>query len=111
MDFEYWWWDSMKVPIFNLANMLSDQGDYEASLQYMVDFTKKCFRLFDGKFAGYGIGEQALDMEQLHTADKAACNRLLVQVFYMTDFYNMTGDHNKLTEHYEKNYEAGKEWY
>ncbi len=110
-DLEYWWWDSMKVPIFNLANMLSDLGDYEESLKYMTDFTQKCFRLFDGKFAGYGIGEQALDMEQLHTANKTACDRMLVQVFYMTDFYNMTKDHNQLKKHYEKHYEADKEWY
>lgn len=104
VGFEYWW-EGLKVSIFNLANMLSDIKEYRASLDYMEDFVPMCFKLGDGKYMGYGIGERAFDLDKLELSSKATCYRLLVQAFYITGFYDLKTNHNRLKEymeHYEK---------
>ena len=110
VGFEYWW-ESIKLSIFNLANMLSDMGEYGESLKYMENFIDLCFRLSDGKFLGYGIGERALDLDKLEKTDKATCGRLLIQVFYLTDFYDLQVNHKMIQGYYEKYYDADKQWY
>ncbi len=106
-----YWWEGIKVSIFNLACMLSNIGDYKKSLRYMKDFTDRCFKLSDGKFVGYGLGEQAFDLEQLKEANKATRDRLLIQAFYLTDFYDLTENHKRLKEYYETHYDTNKQWY
>lgn len=110
MGFEYWW-ESIKLSIFNLANMLSDMGEYEESLKYMENFIGMCFKLSDGKFLGNGIGEQALDLDKLGETDKATCGRLLIQAFYLTDFYDLDTNHKLVQEYYERHYDANRKWY
>ena len=110
VGFEYWW-ESIKLSIFNLANMLSDMGEYEESLKYMENFIGMCFKLSDGKFLGNGIGEQALDLDKLGETDKATCGRLLIQAFYLTDFYDLDTNHKLVQEYYERHYDANRKWY
>ncbi len=110
VGFEYWW-ESIKLLIFNLANMLSDIGDYEASLKHMEYFIGMCLKLSDGKFLGNGICEKALDLDKLGKTDKAACGRLLIQAFYLTDFYDLDTNHKIIQEYYEKHYDVNKQWY
>ena len=110
VGFEYWW-ESIKLSIFNLANMLSDVGEYGESLKYMGDFIDLCFKLSDGKFLGIGIGERVLDLDKLGGTDKATCDRLLIQVFYLTDFYDQEEDHKLVQEYYETHYDANRKWY
>lgn len=110
VGFEYWW-EGIKLSIFNLANMLSDMGEFRESLKYMENFIDLCFRLSDGKFLCYGIGERALDLDKMGETDKAACGRLLIQVFYLTDFYDLRANHKMIQKYYEKNYDADKQWY
>ena len=106
-----YWWNGMNVTIFNLANMLSDEGEYMEALRYMEGFIKTCMRMSDGKYVAYGIGEKAFDLEHLEKANKAVCKRLLKQAFYLTDFYEIQGNHKQVKMYLEEHYDVKKQWY
>ena len=103
VGFEFWW-EGLKLTIFNLANMLSDIGEYEASLKYMNDFIPVCFKLLDGKFVTNGICEKAVDLDKLGTINKATYKRLLIQASCLTDFYGLNDKHTIIEKYYIKHF-------
>lgn len=106
-----YWWNGMNAVVFNLANMRSDMGDYVTSLKDMKDFTGKCMRMYDGRFLACAIGEIAFDLEHLNKTNQKVSKRLLEQAFYLTDFYEMSGQHNNIQKYYKEHYDKEKEWY
>lgn len=50
-------------------------------------------------------------MEHLNKTNQKVSKRLLEQAFYLTDFYEMSGQHNNIQKYYKEHYDKEKEWY